>query len=403
MSIDAPNSYEEEDAVGLVDILLVFAHHKWKIIVVPILAGCVMAAYSLKVPEIYTASTTLIPSDRKQSSAMSMLGQLGPLAGMAGVGLRGGSDTEVLLTMLKSRRIQDEIIAKHQLAKGKAGDDLSMEKARLKLTGATTTSLGRKDGVITISVEDESPKKAAEMTNDYVRELERLSRELTLTGASRRRAFVETQLKEASSKLQIAEEAMKKSQETTGLIQLEQQGRAVIEAIATLQAQIAAKEVELGAIKLSATDENPEVKRAVTILAQLRTQLASLERDNPEDKKNHSSIITTSEVPEAGMEYARRLRDLKFAETIKQLLAQQYQMAKVEETQNAPILQVLDVAIPPEQRTSPNRTQMVLMAMVGSAFAVCLLAFVLEAKHQAEEDPELSDKMTELKNSLWRG
>ena len=401
MSIDAPNSYEEEDAIGLVDILLVFAHHKWKIIVVPILAGCVMAAYSLMVPEIYTASTTLIPSDRKQSSAMSMLGQLGPLAGMVGAGLGGGSDTEVLLTMLKSRRIQDEIIAKHQLAKGKAGDDLSMEKARLKLAGATTTSLGRKDGVITISVEDESPKKAAEMANDYVRELEGLSRELTLTGASRRRAFVETQLKEASSKLQIAEEAMKKSQETTGLIQLEQQGRAVIEAIATLQAQIAAKEVELGAIKLSATDENPEVKRAVTILAQLRTQLASLERDNPEDKKNHSSIITTSEVPEAGMEYARRLRDLKFAETINQLLAQQYQVAKVEETQNAPILQVLDVAIPPEQRTSPNRTQMVLMAMVGSAFAVCLLAFVLEAKHQAEEDPELSDKMTELKNSLW--
>ena len=400
MSIDTPEPYEEEDAIGLIDLLLVFAHHKWKIIGVPVLVGCVTAAYSLKLPEIYTASTTLIPSDRKQSSAMSMIGQLGPLAGMAGAGLSAGSDSEVLLTMLKSRRVQDEIIAKHQLTKGKEGE-LSIGQARIKLTMVTTTSLSLWKRIITISVKDESPEKAAAIANDYVAELERLSRELALSKASRTRAFVETQLNEASSKLQMAEEAMKKSQETSGLVQLEEQGKAVIEAIATLQAEIAAKEVELGALKLSATDDNPGVIRAVAILAQMRTQLASLERDNPDDKNPRSLFITTSKAPEAGLEYARRLRDLKFAETINQLLAQQYQMAKVEEAETAPILQVLDAAIPPEIRSSPNRITMVLTALVASSFTMCFFAFVLEAKHQAEEDPEISDKMTELKNSLW--
>ena len=393
--------YDQEDTISLVDLLLVFARHKWKITIVPFLVGCITAAYSLIVPEIYTASTTLIPSDRKQSSAMSMLSQLGPLAGMAGVGFGGGSDTEVLMTMLKSRRVQDQIITKHQLTKSKNGD-LSMEQARKGLSGATAASLGRKDGVITISVEDESPEKAAKIANDYVTELERLSRELVLTVASQRRAFLEKQLIEATTKLQMAEEAMRTSQETTGLIQLEEQGRAVIEAIATLQAQIAAKEVELGALKLSATEDNPDMKRAVTILAQMRTQLANLERDNPDSTQGSSSIITTSQVPKAGLEYARRLRDLKYAETINQLLTQQYQMAKVEESQNAPILQILDVAIPPEQRSSPERTQMVLMAIVASGFAMCLLAFVLEAKRQSETDPEQAGKIADLKQTFWR-
>jgi len=401
MSTNPPEYYEEEDAISLIDLLLVFARHKLKIIVVPFLVGCVVAAYSLMVPEIYTASTTLIPSDRKQSAAMSMLGQLGPLAGMAG-GLAGGGDTEVLLTMVKSRRIQDQIIKKHDLRKDKDGGDLSMEKARRKLRGVTTASLGRKDGVITISVEDEDPEKAANIANDYVKALERLSRELALTEASRRRSFLEEQLKAASEKLQKAEEAMKKSQETKGLIQLEEQGRAIIEAIATLQAQIASKEVELGALKLFATEENPDMKRALTAITQMRTQLVRLERDNPDNPQENSSIITTSKVPEAGLEYARRLRDLKYAETVNQLLTQQYQMAKVDESQNAPILQVLDAAIAPEQHTSPKRTQMVLMAIGASGFAMCLMAFLLEAKSQAEEDLEQAGKMADLKKSIWR-
>jgi len=399
VSANMTEPYDQEDAISLVDLLLVFARHKWKIIVVPFLLGCITAAYSLILPEIYTASTTLIPSGRKQSTAVSMLSQLGPLAGMAGLEL-ADTNAEVLITMLQSRRIQDVIINKHNHLKGK---DLPMWKVRAKLADATTISLGRKDGIITVSVNDENPEKAAEMANHYVYELERLSRELVLTEASQRRAFVEQQLKDAQVKLQIAEEAMKISQETSGLIQLEEQGRAVIEAIATLQAQIASKEVELAALNLFATKENPDMKSASVAILEMRSQLDQLARENPGNSQaRSSSIITTSQVPQAGLEHGRRLRDLKYAETINQLLTQQYQMAKIEEAQNAPILQVLDIAITPDQRSSPRRGRMVILAILVSLFCMVLTAFFLEEMHQGEKNTLQASKIADLKQNLWR-
>ena len=95
---------EEEDAISLLDLLLVFVRHKKKILIIPFLVGCAMAVYSLQVPEIFTAQTTLIPSDQKQSGTMAMLSQLGPMAGLLGAGGGSGSGAEVLVTMVKRRR-----------------------------------------------------------------------------------------------------------------------------------------------------------------------------------------------------------------------------------------------------------------------------------------------------------
>ena len=154
-------------------------------------------------------------------------------------------------------------------------------------------------------------------------------------------------------------------------------------------------------MRLFATDENADVKRIIATISELKNQLSQLERTNPNAQAS-SVIPSTSQLPEAGLEFLRRTRDLKYAETIHQLLAQQYQMAKVDEAQNAPILQVLDAAIPPEKRSSPNRRQMVLMAMVVSGFLMCMVAFMIEVKRQAETDPEQSAKMADLKESLWK-
>ena len=395
-----PAPLEEEDAISLIDLLVVFAKHKKKILLMPLLVGGIVAGYSLMVPEIFTAQTTLIPSNQKQSSAMAMLNQLGPLAGLAG-GSGGGSQTEVLVTMIKSRRILDKIIAKHNL-QTQDGVKVTMDAARKSLGGITTTSLGLKDGVITISVEDESPEKAAKIANDFVRELESLSQELALTEASQRRVFLEKQMTNAFANLQDAEEGLKSSQEKSGLIQLDAQGKAIIEGIAQLQAKIAAQEVALGALRLSSTEENPEVQRLLAAIQQMGIQLVRMEQGQPSQSATNSVMLSTSNVPAAGLEYLRRLRKLKYAETIHQLLAQQYQMAKVDEARDAPLLQVLDAAIAPEKRSSPKRTQMVLMAVVASGFAMCLLAFLLEAKRQAEDDPEQAGKMAVLRQSLWK-
>ena len=396
-----PQEFEEEDAISLIDLLVVFAKHKKKILLMPLLVGGIVAGYSFMVPEIFTAQTTLIPSDQKQSSAMAMLNQLGPLAGLAGGGGGAGSQTEVLVTMIKSRRILDKVIAKHNL-QNVDGESVPMWEAQKNLSEVTAVSIGRKDGVITVSVKDESPEKAAKIANDFVRELESLSQELALTEASQRRVFLEKQMTNAFGNLQNAEEGLKSSQEKSGLIQLDAQGKAIIEGIAQLQAQIVAQEVALGALRLSSTDENPEVQRLLAAIQQMQSQLARMEQGQPSQTATNSVMLSTRNVPAAGLEYLRRLRKLKYAETIHQLLAQQYQMAKVDEARDAPLLQVLDAAIAPEKRSSPKRMQMVLMAVVASGFAMCLLAFLLEAKRQVEDDPEQAGKMAVLRQSLWK-
>ena len=361
--------FEDEDAISILDLLLVFVRHKKKILLVPFLVGCSVAGYSLSIPETFTASTTFIPSDRKQSSAMSTLNQLGLSAHQMLAVPEVLLTPEALLTIVKSRRIQDRIIESLQLQKGN-NNKLSMREARELLSGATTISIGRKDRVIKILVQNESPQKAAEIANEYVSQLEKLGKELTRSEASQRRAFFEKQLADAFTKLQAAENAMMASQRKYGLIPFAPHDPGVEKILATIQA--------------------------------VQKQLTNMQHANPKAQQSSSSIMSTDQVPEAGMEYLRRTRDLKHADTTHQLISQQYQMAKVDEAQDAPILQVLDTAIPPERRSSPKRTQMIMVSLVASAFLMCLIAFMLEAKRKAQEDPEQAEKIADLKANLTR-
>ena len=391
---------EEEDAIGLLDLLLVLARHKKKILIIPFLIGCATAVYSLQVPEIFASKTTLLPpQQQKQSSAMAMLNQMGPMAGLAGDALGLQSSGELYVSILKSRRIGDRIINEFDLLTVYEGAKTTND-VRKMLAEATTVSLGRKDGMITVSVEDQDPQRAADLANAYAVELEKLTHEFALGDASRRRIFLEKQLAEVKETLQLAEIAYKDFQKKSGMIQ-SGQGSAIIGAIATLRAQISSKEVELGSLRLSATEENPEVQLLLTGLAELKKQLKKLEQDNPEDRIG-SLFQGTSRLPEVGLEFSRLMRKLKYAESLYGMLNQQYELAKADESEDAPLVQVLDVAIPPEKRIRPKRTQMVLLSMVASGFAMCLLAFMLEAKRQAEDDPEQSEKMADLKQNLWR-
>jgi len=398
--IDNLQQTQEEDSISLLDLLLVFAKHKKKILITPVLVGGAVAAYSLQMPEIYTSETSLLPPDpQQQSSAMMMLNQLGPMAGLAGDALGVKGSGELYVSMLKSRRVGDRIVERFNLLEVYKDFKFTNE-VRQRLTDATVVSLGRKDGVITISVEDKSPERAANMANAYVEELDVLISEFALSDASKRSRFLKKQLLEAKDGLKKAELAMKESQEKSGLIKLDEQGRALVESIATLRAQIAAKEVELGSLRLSGTEENPAVQRSLSELSQMRQQLAHFEKSSPTNSAPGSTSLNTSKIPEAGLEHLRRMRDLKYYETIHGLLMNQYEMAKADEARGVPLIQVLDHAIPPERRSSPRRTQMVIMSVVAAGFLMCLVAFVLEAKENAANDPTQAVKLKEFRENL---
>jgi uncharacterized protein involved in exopolysaccharide biosynthesis len=321
-----------------------------------------------------------------------LLGQLGGLAGLAGssVGLKIPSDLYV--GMLKSRTVADNVIARFDLQELYGMQ--TMVETRKMIADNTYIAAG-KDGLITVEFEDKDPTRAAAVANAYVEELDKLSQSLAVTEAAQRRLFFERQLKQAKEDLSNAEQALKVTQEKTGLIKLDDQGRAIIEAVAALRGQIAAKEVELSAMRTFTTENNPDYVRVGQQLAGLRAELTKLERSHLAG--GGDILLPSGKIPEAGLEYVRRLRDVKYNETIFEVLARQFEAAKIDEAKEATIVQVVDKAVVPDRKSKPKRLVIVILATLIAGFVALLWAFVREARDRAALDPNGAARLAALR------
>jgi len=257
-----------------------------------------------------------------------------------------------------------------------------------------------KDNLITISVEDHDPRRAAEMANAYVDEYRRLSQHLAIGEAAQRRLFFEQQLEQAKDNLANAEEALKETQQKTGMIQMDSQARALIESAASLRAQIAAKEVQLQAMKSYATDQNAELVQTQKELDALRAQLAQLGGNT--DAGSAGLIVPKGKVPEAGLEYVRKYRDVKYYETIFDILARQYELAKLDEAREGALIQVVDPATVPDYKSFPKRGLITLLAALAGLFLGIFIALVQEALARMKADPEQAQKLGLLRAALRR-
>jgi uncharacterized protein involved in exopolysaccharide biosynthesis len=255
--------------------------------------------------------------------------------------------------------------------------------------------------IITIDVEDKDPKRAADMANAFVEELKNLTKGLAVTEASQRRLFFEEQLKDTKMALVKAEEEMQGFQEKTGALQVDAQTKAIIEGIAMLRAQIAAKEVQLKVMRTYATAQNPDFQRAEDELNGLKAELGKLEAKGG---SGHDPLIPTGRMPEVGTEYVRKLRDLKFYEDLYELLTKQYEAAKLDEAKEAALIQVIDKAIPPEKIAKPKRILIILIATFGGFFLSIFAAFFAEYKEKASREPENKARFETLKRYaiFWR-
>jgi len=375
-----------EVEINFLDLAITLAKHKKLIFSAPLLAAVVAAVFSLFQPNIYTADTQILPP-QQQSSASALLGQLGALSSIAGGagGIKNPNDT--YLAMLRSRTLQDNMIRRFKLQA--VYETKTPERTRQVLTGSTQVSTG-KDGLITVSVDDMEPKRAAMLANGYIEELQKLTQVFAVTEASQRRLFYEKQLLQAKESLSDSEIALKQLQEKTGIIQLDSQAGAVVKAAADLKAQIAMKEVELGAMRTFATGNNPDYLRTQQILGGLRGQLEKIE----------TGTVTSNKVPEAGLEYIRKVRDLKYAETIYEVLSKQFEMAKIDEAKQSSVIQVLDKAVVPEQKSKPKRSMMVLIAGVATGFIAIIWSIVIESLHNAQNEIKIKAQLQSLRNLL---
>jgi uncharacterized protein involved in exopolysaccharide biosynthesis len=384
-----------EPGVSLLDLLVVIAKRKW--LVVAIVAGAIAIAVVvvLLLPPTYTATARVIPSPQGQSQTALLMGQLGALNLLSGTPLGGRGMSELYAGMLKSDTVADRLIERYSLKEVYGLDTLS--ETRVKLAARTRVRAGR-DGIVAVEVDDRDASRAAGLANGYVEELTALARALALGEASQRRLFFETQVERAKQDLTAAEMAFRGMQEKTGLIQMDEQGRAMIGAVARLQAEVMSREIQLSAIRLFATEQNAQFRMVQEEVSALRAQLRKLERSSETSDSNF--LFRAGSVPGAGLEYVRRLRELKYREGVYELLARHYEVARVDEAGNGLGLQVLDRAVVPDRRSRPRRGLVVAVTAVAAMVTAVLLALVIDAASRAQHGSAANPKLEALRRHL---
>lgn len=387
-------SISVDDEIHLLDLLIIIIQQKWLVIGTPILFGVMAMVASLLMAPMYTSTAKIMPPQQQNSGMSAMLGQLGGLAGAVG-GIKNPNDLYV--GMLESRTIADSLIKRFNLQD--RYENKTIDDTRVVLSKITEIASGKKDGLISIGTSDEDPKFAADLANAYVEELNKLSQTMAISEASQRRLFFEKQLKDAKDELIIAEIALRETQERTGLIQPEGQVQAIIASIAQIKGTIAAKEVQLKGMRTFATTQNPDLRRAEEELRGLQIQLSKLEKNQPVTEGDF--MVPTGRIPGAGSEFVRSMRDVKYYETLFELLAKQYELAKIEEAKDSPIIQLLDKAVPAEKKSKPKRAVITAAGFLGGLLLGVLLAFVRQAYLNARKNPENVSRWQEL-SKAWQ-
>lgn len=308
------NRQPDADEINLLDLLIVLAKHKKRIIGVTLAAALMAVGYALSLPNIYTATAKILPP-QSQSSASAMLSQLGGLAGMAGSSLGIKNPNDLYIAMLKSRSLMEKVVKRVDLQKVYGQETLN--RAMSVLEGSMVVSSG-KDGVITVEVSDKDPQLAANLANIFIEELNKLLQTYSLTDAAQKRTFFDQQLRQAKDRLTDAELALDKT-------------------------------------------------------------------------------------PNTSLKYLDALRNLKYQEAVWEMLAKQFEMAKLDEAKDFPLIQVLDKAMPPEKKSKPKRSMVVMLATLVAFFLAVIWAFISEALARSGSDPEQGVRLQELRRAFrWR-
>jgi uncharacterized protein involved in exopolysaccharide biosynthesis len=271
-----------------------------------------------------------------------------------------------------------------------------MTAARKGLADNTVVT-SEKNGFLSVSVTDKDKKRVAEMANAYTDQLRILTQTLAVTEASQRRLFYEEQLKQSKDALVAAELAFQQVQQQKGLVQLDAQAKAMIESLTALRAQAAAKQVEVQALRSYSTEQNPDVQLAERELTSLQAEEARLEQSN------HSPGIAglgLGNVPAAGLEYLRAAHELAYRQALFDMLLKQYDAARLDESKDAAIIQVVEPAIEPDHKSPQKRILILLIASFLGFFTGCFLALVIWTKERAQADPQFAGKIENLKLAL---
>jgi tyrosine-protein kinase Etk/Wzc len=369
-----PNGLPEvpqESELDLIELIKVMRKNKFVILKFSLVPAILTAIVLLIMKPYYAGIASFLPPNSMSTGASAILGQLGVL-GMAGGALGGLKDpTLIYVGILESRSVADDLIQQFDLTKKYKTKKLSQTENVLK---AHTKIAAGKDSIVVITVKEGDPKLAADLANAYLAALHKLNDRIAFTEAGQKRLFFERQLEKEKDQLADAEVELARTQEQSGLIQPSGQAQLQIQTIAQTQAQIASLEVQLAAMSQAATGENPDVVRIKSQIEGLKTQLAKLEISGAQIGPGDVQV-PTSKVPGLTLAYVRKARNMKYHETLYELLMRQYESAKLDEARSAPLVQVVDYAVVPDSKAGPPRTLLTLLAAVIGAFIGAVRVF----------------------------
>jgi uncharacterized protein involved in exopolysaccharide biosynthesis len=310
------------------------------------------AAIAMLLPARYTAQVVLLPPQQTGSAGAAMMAQLSSMAGAAapgGLSIKNPNDQQIAL--LKSRIVEEALVKRFRLQSVYHKQYIS--SARKRWEKMTSADNGLKDGLIRLTVTDSDPRRAAEMANAWVDEYRQFTATLAVTEASQRRLFYEQQLEAAHEDLARAEAQLEQTEQRTGVIDIEGQDRSMIASAAVLRGQLAAKQIEIKAMREFAADGNPDLERAQQEAGGMETQLAAMDADA--DRRTGDLIAPPGKVTEAATEYGNASREVKYRETIQELLMRQYEGARVDEARQGALIQVAEPAAAPDHPSTYRR------------------------------------------------
>jgi uncharacterized protein involved in exopolysaccharide biosynthesis len=357
VQLDAHASVEESEGMDLFELLSLLAMHVKLLLAGPMLAGLVALGVASLLTPTFTAVTTFLPPQQQQSTAASALASLGQLAALAGAAGVTRTPADQYVALMQSATVSDRIVERFGLMQ--EYDVKLRMHARKALSGNVRITVGKKDGLIVVEVDDKSPQRAADIANQYVDELRYMTSTIAVTEAQQRRVFFEHQLVQTKDKLTAAQQALQASGFGEGAIRAEP--RAAAEGYARLRAEVTAAEVRLQTMRGSFADDTAEIRLQQATLSALRGQLARLEQSGAGRG--------------GSQDYVSKYREFKYQEALFELFSRQYELARVDESREGALIQVVDKATVPEWKSKPKRALIAIGAALGTA--LLLIVFVL--------------------------
>ena len=384
--------------------------HRRQLVRITAVSLLISLVISFTIPKQYKSTASIMPPDQQGSSAMLLAalsghaGGLGALGSLASGLLGGHASTALFINLLQSGTVSGHLIDQFSL------QDVYHSRYRVDaakhLAHCTKITEDKKSGVITITVEDISRVRARDLAQAYLDELNKLVTRTNTSAAQRERVFIEKRLDTVRQNLEDAEMKLSQFSSKSSTVDIKEQTRAMVDAGARVQAELLVEQSGLQSLRQIYGDGNVRVRETAARIASLQGELTKMTGSSaPLTEKEIDDDGATSagdddkgelypplrQLPRLAVPYADLYRRLKVQEAMFELLTQQYEMARIEEAKDVPVVSVIDPPGIPEKKSFPPRLLLTLL-LTFLSFAGAS-ALILIRDHWAEVDPRDPRKM----------